>query len=338
MTTQDLRVAVVGTGLMGADHVQRLTHRTMGAEVSAVVDIDAERARAAAAAAGQAQTFASVESLIAAEAADAVVLATPGFLHEQALLQLLEARIPVMCEKPLTPDPESALRVVEAEVEIGKRLIQVGFMRRFDAGYRHLKDIIDAGTYGELLMLHHQHRNAAVPSTFTEEMLINDSVVHEFDAVRFFSGEEITNVSVRRGRRSKHGSELVSDPQLVTIQTTSGLLANVEIFVNAQLGYQVLTQAVFEEGVVKIGEAAQSTVISSATSGSAIDRTFHTRFVDAYDTEIQQWIDSVKAETPTGPSAWDGYATAAVCGAGVEAQQNGSLAEVTMTTKPVLYS
>ncbi|MCH8560305.1 MULTISPECIES: Gfo/Idh/MocA family protein [unclassified Nesterenkonia] len=338
MTTQDLRVAVVGTGLMGTDHVQRLTRHTIGAHVSAVVDIDAERARAAAEVADQALTFTSVESLISADAADAVVLATPGFLHEEALFKLLEARIPVMCEKPLTPDPASSLRVVEAEVEIGKRLIQVGFMRRFDAGYRHLKEIIDAGTYGELLMLHHQHRNATVPATFSEEMLIHDSVVHEFDAVRFFSGEEIANVGVRRGRRSKHGSDLLSDPQLVTMQTTSGLLADVEIFVNAQLGYQVLTQAVFEEGVVKIGESAQSTVVSAASSGSAIDRTFHTRFVDAYDTEIQQWVDSVLTQTPTGPSAWDGYATAAVCGAGVEAQQNGGLSDVTMAAKPDLYS
>ncbi len=338
MTTQDLRVAVVGTGLMGADHVQRLTQHTMGAHVSAVVDIDTERARVAAEAAGQAQTFTSVDALISADAADAVVLATPGFLHEEALFKLLEARIPIMCEKPLTPDPASALRVVEAEVEIGKRLIQVGFMRRFDAGYSHLKDITDAGTYGDLLMLHHQHRNAAVPANFTEEMLIHDSVVHEFDAVRFFSGEEIANVAVRRGRRSRHGSELLSDPQLVTIQTTSGLLANVEIFVNAQLGYQVLTQAVFEEGIVKIGETAQSTVISAGSSGSGIDRTFHTRFVDAYDTEIQRWVDSVRTQTPTGPSAWDGYATTAVCGAGVEAQQTGGQAEVMLATKPDLYS
>lgn len=338
MSTQDIRIAIVGAGLMGADHVQRLAQRTVGASVSAVVDIDRERAQAAAGFTSGAHTFSSVEELIDADAADAVVLATPGFLHEEALAQFLEARLPVMCEKPLTPDPQSSLRIVEAEVASGQRLIQVGFMRRFDAGYRKLKRIIDAGTYGNLMMLHHQHRNASVPPTFTNEMVIHDSVVHEFDAVRFFSGEEITNVSVRTGRRTVNGTEHVNDPQLVTIQTTSGLLANVEIFVSAKLGYQVLTQAVFEEGVVKIGESTAETVITEATAGRAIDKTFHTRFLDAYDEELQQWVDSVASGVPIGPSAWDGYATAAVCGAGVQAQHSGAPATVDMVEKPAFYS
>lgn len=338
MSTQNLHVAVVGAGLMGADHVQRLARRTAGATVSAVVDIDQERAQAAADMASGARTFSSVEDLIKAGAAEAVILATPGFLHEEALLQLIDAGIPVMCEKPLTPGPESSLRVVEAEVAAGQRLVQVGFMRRFDAGYRQLKNIIDAGTYGELLMLHHQHRNASVPDTFTNEMVIHDSVVHEFDAVRFFSGEEISNVAVRTGRHTSKGTELVRDPQLVTIQTSSGLLATVEIFVNAHLGYQVLTQAVFEEGVVKIGESTGPTVITESRTGSAIDQTYHTRFVEAYDEEIQQWVNSVATGAPVGSSAWDGYATAAVCGAGVSAQQSGEITTVEMADKPGLYA
>lgn len=337
MPADNLRVAVVGTGLMGADHVERIAHRTVGADVSAVVDIETERAAAAASLADGAQTYTSVEQLIADSGADAVVLATPGFLHEDALVQLIEAGIPVMCEKPLTPDPESSLRVVQAEVAAGRRLVQIGFMRRFDAGYQHLKNMIEAGTYGELLMLHHQHRNAQAPATFTDEMLIHDSVVHEFDAVRYFSSEEITNVQVRMGRQTRHGSELVRDPQLVTIQTSSGLLATVEIFVNAQIGYQVLTQATFEHGVVSIGESRDTAVVSQGRRGSDIDQTFHTRFIDAYDEEIQQWVNSIHTGVPTGSSAWDGYATAAVCGAGVMAQESGAITEVQVEETPALY-
>lgn len=338
MTAEKLRVAVVGTGLMGADHVDRLAHRTVGADVSAVVDVDPGRAAAAAALAHEGvQTFTSVEELISAGAADAVVLATPGFLHEEALLQLIEANLPVMCEKPLTTEPETSLKVIEAEIAAGRRLIQVGFMRRFDAGYQRLKEIIDSGTYGELLMLHHQHRNAATPDGFHNAMVINDSVVHEFDAVRYFSGEEIRNVQVRKGRRTRHGSELVHDPQLVTIQLSSGLLATVEIFVSAQIGYQVLTQATFENGVVSIGESQDAGVVTEAVAGQAIDRTFHTRFGAAYDTELQQWVDSISAGEAVGPSAWDGYATAAACGAGVDAQSTGEVTEVQMAEKPSFY-
>lgn len=338
MPSQDLRVAVIGAGLMGADHVERIAHRTVRAEVSAVVDIDAERAAGAAKAAEGARCFTSVEELLQAQAADAVVLATPGFLHEEALLTILEAGLPVMCEKPLTPDPESSLRVIEVEKAAGQQLIQVGFMRRFDAGYRRLKQIIDSGEYGELLMLHHQHRNAATPETFTDEMLIHDSAVHEFDAVRFFSGEEISNVQVRSGRRSSLATKLVRDPKHVTIQTASGLLADVEIFVNAQLGYQVHTQASFERGVVKIGESGGHEFTAEQVTGRQIDQSFHTRFVDAYDAEIQQWVDDVLAGQVTGPNAWDGYAAAAVCAAGVRAQSEGGIVEVALAEKPDFYA
>lgn len=334
----DLRVAVVGAGRMGADHVERLAHHTLRARVSAVVDIDAERAAAVAATAPGAQSYSSLEELLGQEEVDAVVLATPGFLHEQALLTLIEAGMPILCEKPLTPDPASALRVVEAEVASGRKLIQVGFMRRFDAGYRKLKEIIDSGEYGQLLMLHHQHRNPNTPPGFTDEMIIHDSVVHEFDAVRFFTGEEISNVQVRIGRTSQLAAEGLRDPQHVTVQTESGLLADVEIFVSAQLGYQVHTQATFERGVVKIGEGAELQLTTSGRSGTAVDEGFVTRFRGAYDIEVQQWVDAVRRDEIAGPSAWDGYATAACCAAGAASQAEGAITDVELVARPEFYA
>lgn len=335
---QVLRVAVVGAGRMGSDHVQRLSQHILRAEVSAVVDVDVDRAAAVAAQAPGAEVFSSFDELMARGALDAVLLATPGFLHEEPLLKLIDAGIPVLCEKPLTPDPASALRVVQAEVTAGRRLIHVGFMRRYDSGYLRLKQLIQDATYGRLLMLHHQHRNYDAPEWFTTEMLIEDSVVHEFDAVRFFTGEEIANVEVRSGRSTTLGSSAVREPQLVTVQTESGLLASVEIFVNSRVGYQVHTQAVFERGVVKIGEGSDVVVSSDLQTGSAEEPSFITRFGQAYDVEVQNWVDSVHRGVAEGPSAWDGYATAAVCGAGIEAQGGDGIVPVSLGERPALYT
>ncbi|WP_010525782.1 Gfo/Idh/MocA family protein [Nesterenkonia sp. F] len=334
----ELRVAVVGAGRMGSDHVDRLAHRTLRARVSAVVDVDVDRASAAAAGADGAQVFTGLDELLAADVADAVVLATPGFLHEEALLRLIDAGIPVLCEKPLTPDPQSSLRVVEAEAAAGRQLIQVGFMRRFDAGYRQLKQLIDSGEHGELLLLHHQHRNPVSPPEFTDEMIIHDSVVHEFDAVRYFAGEEITEVQVRLGRRSSRAAESLHDPQLVTLRTESGLLATVEIFVNAQLGYQVHTQASFEDGVVSIGQGSELQLTAGGRSGGTVDAGFVTRFGEAYDREVQDWVDATLRGEIAGPDAWDGYATAACCAAGVASQQDQSLQPVRLAERPTFYS
>ena len=338
MTAEKLRVAVVGAGRMGSDHVQRLAHHTLRAEVSAVVDVDEARARAVASQVEGAEVFTSFDDLLVSGRADAVVLATPGFLHEEPLVKLIEAGVPVLCEKPLTPDPESSLRVVQAEVAAGRKLIQVGFMRRFDAGYRQLKDLIASGEHGRLLTLHHQHRNPATPPGFTEEMLINDSVVHEFDAIRYFTGEEIVNVQVRMGRTTSKAPEGMRDPQKVTVQTESGLLADVEIFVNAQLGYQVHTQATFESGVAKIGEEAQLQLAAGGRNGAAIDQGFETRFGAAYDVEVQRWVDAVHRGQIDGPSAWDGYATAACCAAGVASQRSAEIVDVELERTPEFYA
>lgn len=338
MSVEDLRVGVVGAGRMGADHVLRLAGHILRARVSAVVDVDSERAADVAAQAPGARSFASLEEMLAADAADAVVLATPGFLHEDALITLIDAGVPVLCEKPLTPDPESSLRILEAEMAADRQLIQVGFMRRFDTGYRQLKAIIDSGEYGELLMLHLQHRNPSTPPGFTNEMIINDSVVHEFDAVRFFAGSEIESVQVRIGRLTSLAAAGIQDPQHVTIQTSSGLLADVEIFCSAQFGYQVHTQATFERGIVKIGDSSEVEVTTDGRRATAVDSGFVSRFRHAYDIEVQDWVDAVHQGRIAGPSAWDGYATAACCAAGVASQQGQGIVDVNLVARPEFYS
>ncbi len=114
-------------------------------------------------------------------------------------------------------------------------------------------------------------------------MLIKDSVVHEFDAIRYLTGEEIKNVQVRLGRATRHAQSGQHDPQHVLIETENGLLADVEIFVNAQFGYQVTTQAVFEKGIVNIGEDGGPYVRSRARWGGEITPGFVERFRSAYD-------------------------------------------------------
>ncbi|WP_404288156.1 Gfo/Idh/MocA family protein [Glutamicibacter arilaitensis] len=333
-----LRVAVVGAGRMGADHIQRIHHRISGAEVAAVVDIDTDRVNAAIDGIPGAKGYTDLPAALADGEVNAVLLATPGFLHHDALLTVLEADIPVLCEKPLTPDAASSWEIVEAEARLGRKRIQVGFMRRFDAEYQQLRQLIEDESLGELLVLHHQHRNPSTPEGFTNEMLINDSVVHEFDAIRYFTGEEITSVQVRLGKATRNAPNGQHDPQHVLLETSAGVLADVEIYVNAKFGYEVATQASFEDGIVSIGNDAGPYVRTAGQWGGKITPGFEERFGAAYDTEIQSWVNAALRGELGGPSAWDGYATAACCEAGVEAQRTGDKVAVKLNSKPDLYS
>ncbi|ERB53801.1 hypothetical protein N806_21950 [Rhodococcus sp. P27] len=195
---QDLRIAVLGVGIMGADHVDRITNKIGGARVTVVNDYSLARAEEIAALTPGARVVVDPFDAIAAEDVDAVVLATPGPTHEKQVLACLEAGKPVLCEKPLTTDADSSLTIVKAEAALGKRLIQVGFMRRFDHEYTQLKDLIDSGDLGRPLVVHCAHRNPAVPNGFDSAMIVKDSLVHEVDVTRFLLDEEITSVQIIR--------------------------------------------------------------------------------------------------------------------------------------------
>ena len=192
----DLRIAVLGVGLMGADHVARISSRISGAQVTVVNDYLAEKAHQIAASVPGCRAAGDPLDAIADPDVDAVVLATPGPTHEKQLLACLEHGKPVLCEKPLTTDVDTALAVVRREAELGKRLIQVGFMRRFDHEYARLKALLDGGELGRALVLHCAHRNPAVPPNFDSAMVVRDSLVHEVDVTRFLFDEEITSIQI----------------------------------------------------------------------------------------------------------------------------------------------
>jgi myo-inositol 2-dehydrogenase / D-chiro-inositol 1-dehydrogenase len=324
---EDLRIAVVGAGLMGADHVSRITERIVGARVSAIVEPDAGRATAALALAPGSVHFSSIEEAIAAGAMDAVLIATPGQFHEPVLLPAISAGLPILCEKPLTPGAESSLRILAAEEASGKHLVQVGFMRRFDKEYMELRELISSGDAGELLALRCAHRNPDVPDSYTNSMLITDSVVHEIDVVRYLTGSSVVAVEVKRLRRNG-----LSPAHL------DGVLADVEMNVSVQFGYQVKTEAVFQRGIAEIGRTAGMTRWQDGRYGGAENMSFKTRFAAAYDTQIQRWVVAARQGGIDGPSAWDGYLVAAACEAGVEALETGNRVEVSYVPQPAFYT
>lgn len=321
----DLRIAVLGVGVMGADHVARITSRISGARVTVVNDYLPEKAEQIAAAVPGCRAVADPLDAIADAQVDAVLLATPGPTHEKQLLTCLEHRKPVLCEKPLTTDVTSSLEIVRREADLGVPLIQVGFMRRFDHEYTALKTLLDGGELGTPLLMHCVHRNASVPPYFDSSMIVRDSLVHEVDVTRFLFGEEITSIQVITPSASSGAPEGLQDPQVAVFTTESGKHVDVEVFVTTGVAYEVRTEVVGELGSAMIGLGV-GLVRKSAPGrwGGTITPGFRERFGQAYDTEVQRWVDAVVSGVNVdGPGAWDGYASTAVCEAGVKSLQSG---------------
>jgi myo-inositol 2-dehydrogenase/D-chiro-inositol 1-dehydrogenase len=331
----DLRIAVLGVGAMGAYHVEGLTQRTRGAQVTVINDFSPERAEQISAQVPGSWVVADPFEAIGADDVDAVVIATPGSAHEAQVLACLERGIPVLCEKPLTTSIETAYGIVQREAALGRQLVQVGFMRRFDAEYVALKRLITEGGLGSPLMVHCTHRNPDAPGHFDSEMMIRDSVVHEVDVARFLLDEEITSVQVIKGAPTSKAPTGVNDPMLVIFETESGRIVTDEIFVRTGVAYEVRTEVVGEHGSATIGLDTNLVVkTTDGRWGGQITPSFVQRFGAAYATELQRWVDAASRGTVDGPGVWDGYAAVAVCEAGVEAVRNGGSVKVRMDARP----
>jgi myo-inositol 2-dehydrogenase / D-chiro-inositol 1-dehydrogenase len=331
-----LRIGVVGTGMMGRFHVERLASSVPDAQVVAVSDVNIEGAKQVGEQVG-ARAYADGHELIGDDQVQAVLIASPGFTHEEFTLACLAADKPVLCEKPLAPTIDACLRVLEAEAAKPRRLVQVGFMRRYDDDFRALKATADAGRVGRPLLLHCRHRNATVPPGFTTDMMITDSVVHDIDVTRWLLGQEIVAATVLKARPSSLAPEGLEDPQMVLLETAGGVLVDVESFVTCQYGYDIRYELVGESGTVVLGEQPGVQVRAEGRHEGPIPADFRERFAAAYQSELQEWVSGVLDGQVVGPSAWDGYATQAVAEAGVESQTKGGRVAVELAERPALY-
>ncbi|MER6694242.1 Gfo/Idh/MocA family protein [Streptomyces minutiscleroticus] len=336
--SEPLGVAVLGAGRMGADHIRRLDRVVSGARVAAVGDPDRDRAEEAAAGIDGVSVHTEAEAALDAPGVAAVLIASPGPAHEEALLAAFARGLPVLCEKPMVPDAAGALRVVEAEARLGRRLAQIGFMRRYDTEYRRLKALLDSGRLGRPLMLHCTHRNVSSPPGFTSAMLVDSSVSHEIDAARWLLGQEPAAVTVLRPRSTARAPEGLLDPQFVLLETEEGVLVDVEILVNSGFGYQVRCEAVCEAGSARIGEDHAMVVTTSGAASEEVPQDYLVRFAGAYDREVQEWVDATRRGEVTGPGTWDGYAASATAEAGVRSQRTGARTTVELAPRPPLFA
>jgi myo-inositol 2-dehydrogenase/D-chiro-inositol 1-dehydrogenase len=300
-----VNVGVIGAGLMGSTHARLLARAISGASVAAIADPVASGA-----------VYTDGFDLIADPAVDAVVVASPAATHEPYVLACLEAGKPVLCEKPLATSAAAALRIVEAERALGRHLVTVGFMRRFDPGYVDLKTRLDAGEIGAPLLMHCAHRNVSVHDFFDSAMVLTDSAVHEIDVARWLLEDEIARVTVLTPRPSSRARPGLRDPQLVLLETAAGRLVDVEAFVGAGYAYDIRCEVVGEDGTLELRDPA--------TGGRhALAPDFRERFAPAYLHELEAWVAG-----RAGATAWDGYVAAAVAEAAVESLETGRPVDV----------
>jgi myo-inositol 2-dehydrogenase/D-chiro-inositol 1-dehydrogenase len=298
-----LALGVVGLGRIGTHHVQTLL-ALEGVSVS-VTDADPERARRVAAELGV-QAVATPEELLEA-GVDALVIATSTPSHAPLLQLAAASAVAAFCEKPVALDLPTLDRVRD-EVERSGIVVQVGFQRRFDAGYESARDAVAAGDVGRILVMRAAtHDPVPPPAEYIAASggIFCDLHIHDFDAVRFVSGEEITEVYADGAALDAPWVNELDDVDVATaiLQLSGGGLVLVSGTRRDPLGYDVRLEVFGTGDSIVVGQDARSP-IRSVEPGvkprrDPAYRDFWDRFAPAYRNELAAFVKAVRSGAPS---------------------------------------
>ncbi|MER9300454.1 Gfo/Idh/MocA family oxidoreductase [Mesorhizobium sp. M0621] len=332
-----VRIAVIGAGIMGADHARIVAGDLPGTVLQVVCDPSRERARTVAEECGALDVASDPLATIARSDVDAVLIASPDETHAPLTLAAIEARKPVLCEKPLAPNSTDCMRIIQAEMKTGRPFVQVGFMRRFDPAYEEMKALLIDGILGRAVIMHNFHRNVSAPANFTGLMAITNSAPHEFDVARFVLDTDYSSISVFQpaGVDASQTGALV----FMVLETSGGQLVNIEINNNAAYGYDVRGELVGEKGSVFLGAPAHSRINIELKSIERYAPDWRPRFAEAYRLQNKAWLNFVKTGVPSpiAANAWDGYCATLIAEAGVKALSEGRKVVLERAEKPAFY-
>ena len=336
--SRPLRVGVIGTGAMGGAHAENLHGRIVGAQLAGVMDADAARAAEVAARCGSVTVFRDPDELIRSESVDAVLIASTDDTHAGLVLECLRARKPVMCEKPLATSLADAREIVDAEKDLGRRLVQVGFCRRFDSQHLAIKREFESGALGRPLMYKGWHRNIGGGGReMSNELFLFGSAVHEFDSIRWFLGQELEEIYVKGVNTDPDLGEDVYDLLLFQLSLTDGCLATFDVYQSAVYGYEIGVELVGERGTALIGPPNLPVVRASGSYSARIEAHWLERLGQAYITEVQAWVASIESGAAVGANAWDGYMALLGSAYGLEALNSGAPQRVPVYERPDFY-
>ena len=307
-----MRVAVIGTGSMGGKHAQLLAGMPDVDEVL-VVDAVSERAAQVARDVGGR----AMEHDAALDAADAVVIATPAHLHAMTVDAAIARRLPALCEKPLTDDANASAGLVR-RVENAGAHVQVGFHRRHDPAYAEARRRVADGSAGRLHLLRLTAFDPRVtpraPSEWTPSEtapLFLHSSIHDFDFVRWVSGQEVMEVSADGSRRDEARPD---DPRgvetaVVTMRCSTGTLAVLEATWLHPGGYDSRVELVADRAALTMGLSPRTPARHLDWEGAAGDDGwigYLDRFEAAYRNELVAFLAAARGEQPPASTARDG--------------------------------
>jgi inositol 2-dehydrogenase len=334
-----LRVGLVGLGRLGRVYARDLATRIPETRLVAVADPAADLAAEVAAEYEVPRWSRAPEAVLDDGDVEAVVIVSPTHTHHGLVLAAARRGKATFCEKPPSLSLGETLEMKRAVAEAGV-FFQMGFMRRFDAGYAHAHRQLQEGRIGTAVVFKSSSRD---PHRTTLEYadprssggMIMDMGIHDFDLARWFMGE-VKSVHAVGGTLAYPELKTVGDIDnaIVSLTFADGRLGVVDLSRNGIYGYDITTELLGTEGTLRVGYLRETPVLVMLKNQVAHDTVpyFMERFAGAYTAQLQDFAGNVLEGRPAPVTIDDGVAAIRIALAAQRSQETGQPVEVASVT------
>lgn len=308
------RIALIGCGRIGQVHARNLASLRELCDFVAIDDWNLEAAQKASTMLDVPKATSDSEEVLTDPDVDAVIIASSTETHAPYIQMAAEHGKAIFTEKPIALDIATTDRALEAVRQAGV-MLQVGFQRRFDAGYLTAKTAIENGDLGSLEMIRDAMRDPEPPpAAYIKRSggLFRDMTIHNFDCVRWLMGEDPIEVHTTASTLINDDFRDANDvdTSIVTMRFPSGAIASIENSRRSGFGYDVRTEIFGSKGAIMVGESRATPVRRYMAEGVKEDHQhfFLERFREAYKHEMVAFLTAIRDGSPPSVSGEDGRA------------------------------
>ncbi|HVH21709.1 MAG TPA: Gfo/Idh/MocA family oxidoreductase [Pseudonocardia sp.] len=324
-----VRVALIGSGRMGAFHGETVAERLPDARLVAVVDPAPGAAQRLADQLGADRAALDAAEVFAAPDVDAVVIAAPSQYHADLVVAAAAAGKGVFCEKPMAMSLADADRAIDAARAAGV-VLQVGFNRRFAGDWRAARELLDDGRLGSPRQLRSLTRDPGGfdPARVPADTIFTQTLIHDFDTLRFLNpGAEPVEVYATADALVEPDwrDRGLQDTALVVVRFDNGAVGVAEACFEASYGYDVRGEVFGSGGLASMGDGRRTGMAFSGAGGRLVDtvRSDQELLADAYTAELAAFIRAVRDGAPAQVTGEDARAALAIALAAVESAKTG---------------
>ena len=313
MTSDIVRLGVIGAGRIGKLHADHLAKRIEGAQVAAVADINLAAAQELAERLGIPSAVSDYRQILADPSIQAVVICSATDTHAAIVCEAAAAGKHIFCEKPIDFDLARIDETLAAVAEAGVKF-QVGFNRRFDPNFRQVRQMVSEGKVGTPHLLRITSRDPAPPPLSYVRVsggLFFDMTIHDFDMARYLIGSEVVEVFAAAAVLVDPaiGEAGDIDTAVVVLRFANGVIGTIDNSRRAVYGYDQRVEVFGDGGMVAVANNTPNTHVHSDASGthSALPLYFFLeRYTESYVAEMQGFVDSIRNDTPPPVGGSDG--------------------------------